>query len=132
MTCSLRYCAFAFRCEKSVPSHAWLCSMVQVEPLEATDHEPAAICDSSGGVVRTVVLAGWVVPWLVGFGRPGSRTPAQCQSRNAAHHLSPPTPISADAPQATAMGNVAVANDDVAAAAESVIEDGHRHAGGLG
>src|SRR5258705_2458377 len=52
---------------KISPSHAWLCSMAQVEPVEATDHEPAAICDSGAGVVRNgrsrgvdCRLAGWL------------------------------------------------------------------------
>jgi hypothetical protein len=54
----------------------------------------------------TVVLAGWVVAWLAGFGSPG------IENTGAAEF--------ADAPQATAMGNSAVANDDVATDAGSV------------
>ena len=57
----------------------------------------------------TVVLAGWVVAWLAGFGSAGSRTLAQCRSRTAAPSLTADAEL-ADAPQATAMGNAAVAN----------------------
>src|SRR4030088_3477231 len=38
--------------EESTPSHAWLCSMAQVSLWRRRDHEPAAISDSGGGVVR--------------------------------------------------------------------------------
>jgi hypothetical protein len=68
----------------------------------------------------TVVLAGWVVAWLAGFGSAGiENTGAVPTEDRRAPSLTANAEL-ADAPQATAMGNAAVANDDVATAAESV------------
>ena len=66
----------------------------------------------------TVVLAGWIVAWLAGFGSAG------IENTGAVIEDSAPS-LTANAelagpPQATAMGNAAVANTDVATAAESV------------
>ena len=72
----------------------------------------------------TVVLAGWVVAWLAGFGSAGientgampiedRRTPSLAASLTADAEL-------ADAPQATAVSTTAVANADVATVAEPV------------
>ena len=68
----------------------------------------------------TLVLAGWVVAWLAGFGSAGIENAGAVpiQDRRA-------TSLAADAalaiaPQATAMGNVAVANAGVATATGSV------------
>ena len=64
----------------------------------------------------TVVLAGWVVAWLGGFGSAG------IENTGALPIEDPRTPSLtadaefADAPQATAMGNAAVANAAVASA----------------
>jgi len=92
--------------------------MVQVEPLEATDHEPAAICDSSGGVVRNGRSRGLgrrLACWLR-FGR--DREHRRSANRGPPRTISHADAEVADAPQATAMSNAAVANDDVAAAAD--------------
>ena len=87
------------------------------------DDEPAAICDSGAALCGTVVLAGWVVAWLAGFGSAGIENTAGAvpiEDRRA------PALIAdaelANAPQATTMGNAAVANADVATAAEPVTE----------
>jgi hypothetical protein len=68
----------------------------------------------------TVVLAGWVVAWLAGFGSAGMKTAdaVPIEDRRASS-LTADAEL-ADAPQATAMGNAAVASADVATAAESV------------
>src|SRR6202171_2529730 len=67
----------------------------------------------------TVVLAGWVVAWLAGFGSAGiENTGAVPIADRRAPSLTADAEL-ADAPQATAMGNAAVANADVATA-ESV------------
>jgi hypothetical protein len=68
----------------------------------------------------TVILAGWVVAWLAGFGSAGiANTGAVAIEDRRAPSLTADTEL-ADAPQAAAMGNAAVANADVATAAESV------------
>jgi hypothetical protein len=68
----------------------------------------------------TVVLAGWVVAWLAGFGSAGIENAGAVpiQDRRA-------TSLAADAalvvaPQATAMGNVAVADAGVATATDTM------------
>jgi hypothetical protein len=68
----------------------------------------------------TVILAGWVVAWLAGFGSAGiANTGAVPIEDRRAPSLTADTEL-ADAPQAAAMGDAAVANADVATAAESV------------
>jgi hypothetical protein len=68
----------------------------------------------------TTVPAGWVVAWLAGTGSAGiENTGAVSIEDRRAPSLAADAEL-ADAPQATAMGNAAVANDDVATAAESV------------
>jgi hypothetical protein len=73
----------------------------------------------------TVVLAGWVVAWLAGFGSAAIENTGAVpiEDRRApsltAESLTADAEL-ADAPQAAAMGKVAVANADVATAAESV------------
>ena len=67
----------------------------------------------------TVVLAGWIVASLAGFGSAGIEITAAVPIEDR-----PATSLAADAelavaPQATAMGNAAVANAGVATAAES-------------
>ena len=42
----------------------------------------------------TVVLAGWVVAWLAGFGSAGIENTGAVPIEDAAQHLSPPTPSS--------------------------------------
>ena len=68
----------------------------------------------------TVVLAGWVVVSLAGFGSAGiENTGAVPIEDRRAPSLTADAEF-ADAPQLTAMGNAAVANEDVVTAAESV------------
>jgi hypothetical protein len=68
----------------------------------------------------TVVLGGWVVAWLAGFGSAGiENTGAVPIEDRRAPSLTADAEL-ADAPQATAMGNAAVVSDDVVTAAESV------------
>ena len=68
----------------------------------------------------TVVLAGWVVAWLAGFGSAGIENAGAVPIEDRrAPSLTADAGL-ADAPQATALGNVAVANADVATAAEPV------------
>jgi hypothetical protein len=66
----------------------------------------------------TVVLAGWIVAWLAGFGSAGIENTGAVIEDSAAS-LTANAEL-AGPPQATAMGNAAVANTDVATAAESV------------
>jgi hypothetical protein len=70
----------------------------------------------------TLVLAGWVVAWLAGFGSAGIENAGAVpiEDRRAAS-LTADAGL-ADAPQATAVDNAAVANADVATVAESVTE----------
>ncbi len=70
----------------------------------------------------TVVLAGWVVAWLAGFGSAGIEITAAVpiEDRRAPSLAADAAP--ADAPQATAISNVAIASADVATAAESVTQ----------
>src|SRR6202165_5369594 len=73
----------------------------------------AAFCGS-------VVLAGWVVAWIVCFGSGGiENTGAGGIEERRTPSLTADAEL-ADAPQATAMGNAAVANAGVATATESV------------
>jgi hypothetical protein len=68
----------------------------------------------------TTVPAGWVVAWLAGFGSAGiENIGAVSIEDRRAPYLAADAEL-ADAPQATAMKNVVVANADVATAAESV------------
>jgi hypothetical protein len=68
----------------------------------------------------TVVLAGWVVAWLAGFGLAGIENIGAVPTEDSRAPSLTANAELADAPQATAMGNAAVANDDVATAAGSV------------
>jgi len=67
----------------------------------------------------TVVLAGWIVAWLAGFGSAGIENTGAVPIEDRAASLTANAEL-AGPPQATAMGNAAVANTDVATAAESV------------
>jgi hypothetical protein len=66
----------------------------------------------------TIVLAGWIVAWLAGFGSAGIENTGAVPIEDRAASLTANAEL-ADAPQATAMGNAAVANTDVATVAES-------------
>src|SRR6266436_51805 len=68
----------------------------------------------------SLVFAGWVVASVAGFGSAGIEITAAVPIEDRrAPSLTADAEL-AGAPQATAMGNAAVANADVAAAAESV------------
>jgi hypothetical protein len=67
----------------------------------------------------TVVLAGWIVAWLAGFGSAGIENTGAVPIEDRAASLTANAEL-AGPPQATAMGNAAVANSDVATATESV------------
>src|ERR1700738_2592288 len=67
----------------------------------------------------TVVLAGWIIAWLAGFGSAGIENTGAVSIEDRAASLTADAEL-AGPPQATAMGNAAVANTDVATAAESV------------
>jgi hypothetical protein len=67
----------------------------------------------------TIVLAGWIVAWLAGFGSAGIENTGAVPIEDRAASLTANAEL-AGPPQATAMGNAAVANSDVATATESV------------
>jgi hypothetical protein len=64
----------------------------------------------------TVVLAGWIIAWLAGFGSAGIENTGAVPIEDRAASLTANAEL-AGPPQATAMGNAAVANTDVATAA---------------
>jgi hypothetical protein len=68
----------------------------------------------------TVVLAGWIVAWLAGFGSAGIENTVAVLIEDRAASLTANAEL-LDAPQAPAAGDAAVANTDVATAAESVM-----------
>jgi len=68
----------------------------------------------------TVVLAGWIVAWLAGFGSAGIENTGAVPIEDRAASLTANAELP-DAPQAPAAGDAAVANTDVATAAESVM-----------
>src|SRR5882724_9427091 len=79
---------------------------------------PGRFATVAAALCGTVVLAGWVVAWLVGFGSAGIENTGAVSIED---HPSPSlTAEVVDAPQATASGNIAVASADVAAVAELV------------
>jgi hypothetical protein len=67
----------------------------------------------------TVVLAGWIIAWLVGFGSAGTENTHAVPIENRAASLAANVML-ADEPQAIAMGNPVIADADVATAVESV------------
>src|SRR5215211_449201 len=67
----------------------------------------------------TVVLAGWIIAWLAGFGLAGTEATRAPPIENRAASLAANAEI-ADEPQAIAMGNPIIASADVATAVESV------------
>jgi hypothetical protein len=66
----------------------------------------------------TVVLAGWIVAWLAGFGSASTENTAVPIENRAASLAA--NAMLADEPQAIAMGNPVIASADVATAVESV------------
>jgi hypothetical protein len=83
---------------------------------------PRRFATVAAALCGTVVLAGWVVAWPVGFGSSGieSTGAAPIEDRRAPS-LAADAEL-ANAPQPTAMGDAAAANADVATAAEPVTE----------
>src|SRR5712671_8010382 len=63
----------------------------------------------------TVVLAGWIVGWLAGFGSAGIKNTGAVPIENRAASLAANARL-ADEPQAIPMGNAAVASAAVASA----------------
>src|SRR3978361_322683 len=81
---------------------------------------PRRIPTVAAPLCGTVVLAGWVVASIAGFGSAGiENTRAAPIGDRRAPYLTADAEL-AGAPQAVAMGNAAVANDDVVTAAGSV------------
>src|SRR5260370_35691675 len=66
----------------------------------------------------TVVLAGWIVAWLAGFGSAGINNTGGGPIENRAASLTANAKL-ADEPQAIPMGNAVIANADVATTVES-------------
>jgi hypothetical protein len=89
--------------------------MAQVEPFGG-DMNPRRSAKVAAALCGTVVLAGWVVAWLAGFGSAGIENTGAVQDRRAPSLTADAELV--DAPQATAMGNAAVANADVATATD--------------
>jgi hypothetical protein len=67
----------------------------------------------------TVVLAGWIVGWLAGFGSAGIKNTGAVPIEDRAASLTANAKL-ADEPQAIPMGNADIANADVATTVESV------------
>jgi hypothetical protein len=67
----------------------------------------------------TVVLAGWIVAWLAGFGSASTENTRAVPIENRAASLAANAEL-ADKPQAIPMGNPVIASADVATAVESV------------
>jgi hypothetical protein len=107
---------------RSAASHAWLCNLAQVELLEAAIMNARRFAIVAAALCGTVVLAGWVVAWLAGFGSAGIENAGAVPiEERRAPSLTADAEL-ADAPQATTMGGAAVGKAVVAAAAESVTE----------
>jgi hypothetical protein len=100
--------------ETSVRSAAWLFSIGGdgIMNLRRFTKVAPAFCG-------TVVLAGWIVAWLAGFGSASSDNTRAVPIENRAASLAANAEL-ADKPQAIPMGNPVIASADVAAAVESV------------
>jgi hypothetical protein len=81
---------------------------------------PRRFATVAAALCGTVVLAGWVVAWLAGFGSVGIENAGAISIEDRRAPSLTADSEFANAPRATAMGNAAVANADVATAAESV------------
>jgi hypothetical protein len=98
------------------------CAIWLREPLEAAIMNPRRFATVAAALCGTVVLAGWVVAWLAGFGSAGIENAGAVPiEERRAPSLTADAEL-ADAPQATTMGGAAVGKAVVAAAAESVTE----------
>jgi hypothetical protein len=74
---------------------------------------PRRIATVAAALCGTVVLAGWVVAWLAGFGSAGIENTGAVRIEDRRTPSLTADAELADAPQATAMGNAAVADADV-------------------
>src|ERR1700676_363668 len=79
---------------------------------------PRRFATVAAALCGTIVLAGWIVAWLAGFGSAGIENTGAVPIEDRAASLTANAEL-AGAPQETAMGNAAVANPDVATAAQS-------------
>jgi hypothetical protein len=70
---------------------------------------PRRFATVAAPLCATVALAGWVVAWLAGCGSSGIENTGAVPIEDRAPSLTADAELS-DAPQATAMGNAAVAN----------------------
>jgi hypothetical protein len=77
---------------------------------------PGRFATVAPALCGTVVLAGWIVSWLAGFGSAGIKNAGAVPIENRAASLTASAKL-ADEPQAIPMGNAAVANAADAAAA---------------
>jgi len=100
--------------ETSVRSAAWLFSIGGdgIMNLRRFTKVAPAFCG-------TVVLAGWIVAWLAGFGSASTDNTRAVPIENRAASLAANAEL-ADKPQAIPMGNPVIASADVATAVESV------------
>ena len=80
---------------------------------------PRRFATVAAALCGTVVLAGWIVAWLAGFGSAGIENTGAVPIENRAQHLSPPTPSSRMNRRQPQWGNAAVANAADAAAASA-------------
>jgi hypothetical protein len=91
------------------------------EPLEAGIMNQRRFAPVAAVSCQTVVLAGWVVAWLAGFGSAGiENTGSAPIVDHPALSLTADAEV-ADAPQTIAMGDAAVDNADVAAAGSMMV-----------
>ncbi len=81
---------------------------------------PRRFATVAAALCGTVVLAAWVVAWLAGFGSAGIEHAGAVPIQDRRAPSVTADAELADAPQPTTIGNAAVANADVATAAESV------------
>ena len=86
-----------------------LCSVAQAEPLDYGIMNPRRFATVAAPLCATVGRAGWVVAWLAGCGSSGIENTGAVPIEDRAPSLTADAEL-ADAPQATAMGNAAVAN----------------------
>src|SRR5947207_9082647 len=114
MTCSFRHCALIFSSEESAPSHAWCAAWLRWRLWRRRIMNPRRFATVAAVSCGTVVLAGWVVASIAGFGSAGIEITAAVPIEDRrAPSLTADAEL-AVAPPATAMGNAAVANAAVA------------------
>ena len=100
--------------ETSARSAAWLFSIGGDGIMN-----PRRFATVAPAFCGTVVLAGWIVAWLAGFGSASTENTRAVPIENRAASLAANAEL-ADKPQAIPMGNPVIASADVAAAVESV------------